>query len=662
MAECYGWKDLLNFAGASGQLYPGQCSYFGGATVLPQAIGWVIVVAFGAVFTLFTSIALWLDARATSGSKTSEAYTTAGRSVQAGLTACDIVSKWTWAATLLQSSNVAYKYGVAGPFWYASGATIQVLLFAIMAVEIKRKAPTCHTVLEVVRARWGTVAHLTFLVFCLLTNIIVTSMLILGGAAVVNGLTGMNIYAAAFLLPVGVMFYTAQGGLKASYVASWANTGAILLALVIFSMMTYASGKYPVGSIGAVWENLQVIAGFKPVTDNKEGSYLTMWSLNGLVFGIINVIGNFGTVFVDQSYWQGAIGALPSATYKGYLLGGLCWFAVPFTMATSMGLAARAMNLPITIGESNAGLVPAAVAQELMGAGGGFLLMLQLWMAVTATANSEQLAVASLITYDVYRTYINPKANGKQIVFVSRIMVCVFAVLSGVLAIVLMKIGLSLGWVYLFMGVVIGSAVIPIAFSITWAKCSAAGAVGGAIAGQIGAIITWLVVAKSLSGELTINSLGGDFPMLAGNVVAIGFSGLVCVVLSLIKPQNYDWALMKEIPMIEDDTDTHMVENDPAALTRALKWTWITGGVLTLVLVIAWPLLALPAGVFSKPYFTMWIIIAITWGLVACLICLILPWWESRAHVKKILTGGRGGKKGTGADINVNVAGPEQFK
>lgn len=34
---------------------------------------------------------------------------------------------------------------------------------------------------------------------------------------------------------------------------------------------------------------------------------------------------------------QGAIAAKPSATYKGYLLGGLCWFAVPFTMATSMG-------------------------------------------------------------------------------------------------------------------------------------------------------------------------------------------------------------------------------------------------------------------------------------------------------------------------------------
>lgn len=639
MADCYGWKDLLNYAGSAGNFQPGQCDYFGGTTVLPQVIGWVIVVAFGGVFTLFTSIALWLDSRFTSHSGSSEAYTTAGRAVKAGLTACDIVSKWTWAATLLQSSNVAYKYGVAGPFWYAAGATIQVLLFAIMAVEIKRKAPTCHTVLEVVRARWGTVAHLTFLVFCLLTNIIVTSMLILGGAAVVNGLTGMNIYAAAFLLPVGVMAYTAQGGLKASYVASWANTGAILIALVIFGMMTYASGKYPVGSIGAVWENLQVVAGFKPVENNKEGSYLTMWSLNGLVFGIINVIGNFGTVFVDQSYWQGAIGAKPSATYKGYLLGGLCWFAVPFTMATSMGLAARAMNLPVTIAESNAGLVPPAVAQELMGAGGGFLLMLQLWMAVTATANSEQLAVASLIAYDVYRTYINPKATGKQMVFVSRVMVCVYAILSGILAIVLMKIGLSLGWVYLFMGIMIGSAVMPIAFSITWKNCSTAGAVSGAIGGLIAAIITWLAVAKSMTGVLTIDSLGGDFPMLAGNVVAIGFSGLLCVVISLIKPQNYDWALMKEIPTIEDDANAMMEDTDTEALNRAIKWTWMTGGALTLILVIAWPLLALPAGVFSKSYFTMWIIIALTWGFAAMVTCLFMPWWESRRHIAKIFKG-----------------------
>jgi hypothetical protein len=43
---------------------------------------------------------------------------TAGRMVKTGLTASVIVSQWTWAATLLQSSNVAWQYGVSGPFWY----------------------------------------------------------------------------------------------------------------------------------------------------------------------------------------------------------------------------------------------------------------------------------------------------------------------------------------------------------------------------------------------------------------------------------------------------------------------------------------------------------------------------------------------------------------
>lgn len=46
-------------------------------------------------------------------------------SVPPGLIAAGIVSAWTWAATLLQSSATAYKFGISGPWWYASGACIQ---------------------------------------------------------------------------------------------------------------------------------------------------------------------------------------------------------------------------------------------------------------------------------------------------------------------------------------------------------------------------------------------------------------------------------------------------------------------------------------------------------------------------------------------------------
>lgn len=81
--------------------------------------------------------------------QTSEMFTTAGRTVKSGLVGSAVVSSWTWAATLLQSSGVCYRYGVSGPFWYASGATVQILLFATLAIELKRRAPNAHTFLEV---------------------------------------------------------------------------------------------------------------------------------------------------------------------------------------------------------------------------------------------------------------------------------------------------------------------------------------------------------------------------------------------------------------------------------------------------------------------------------------------------------------------------------
>ncbi len=86
-----------------------------------RTAGYFIVIGLGLVFSLLTSGMVWLDDKFGGASSSSESFSTAGRSIKMGLTACDIVSKWTWAATLLQSSNVAWQFGVSGPFWYASG-------------------------------------------------------------------------------------------------------------------------------------------------------------------------------------------------------------------------------------------------------------------------------------------------------------------------------------------------------------------------------------------------------------------------------------------------------------------------------------------------------------------------------------------------------------
>ena len=50
---------------------------------------------------------------------------------------------------------------------------------------------------------------------------------------------------------------------------------------------------------------------------------------------------------------------------------------------------------------------------------------------MTSAGSAELIAVSSLFTYDGYWHYINPRATGKQLLVVSKVMVLVYTVLMG---------------------------------------------------------------------------------------------------------------------------------------------------------------------------------------------------------------------------------------
>ena len=150
-------------------------------TIMSQGAGYGMLFGFGIALTCITIFLSWMEIKFGGSAQNSEFFNTAGRDVKTGLTAAVIVSQWTWAATLLQSSNVAWQYGLSGPFWYASGATIQILLFGIIAIEVKRRAPNAHTFCEIIKLRWGTCAHIIFFWYGIAANAIVSAMLLLGG-------------------------------------------------------------------------------------------------------------------------------------------------------------------------------------------------------------------------------------------------------------------------------------------------------------------------------------------------------------------------------------------------------------------------------------------------------------------------------------------------
>ena len=631
---------------AAGEISQG----FAVGEALPEWIGWAIVVGLGMVFAVIITIEVKIEEKYLGVSQTSEMFNTAGRTIKTGLTAAAIVSAWTWAATLLQSSTVAYQYGISGPFWYAAGASIQVLLFGILAIELKRKAPNAHTFLEIIRARYGNGSHKVFLVFALMTNMIVTAMLLLGGSAVVNGLTGMDISLAAFLIPIGVMIYTLVGGLKATFVADYMHTIIIFVTILTFVSAVYINTDIT-GGIEGMYDKLVQAAEIRPIEGNAGGAFLTMASAGGLMFGIINIVGNFGTVFVDQAYWQRAIAAKPSSTVKGFLLGGLCWFAIPFTLATTMGLTAVALDVDITMQQAQMGLVVPAAAVALMGEVGAILVLTMLFMAVTSAGSAELIAVSSIVTYDLYRTYRNPNATGKQLVKVSRATIVAFGLGMGGLAVVLLGMGLSLGFVYLAMGILIGSAVVPIALTILWSKTNKVAATGGAVIGLLCSTTVWVIVASGAGGfvasggVIDLASLGNNYAMLFANITAILSGGIIAIIGSLAAGKTFDWNDLKTKITLVEITATQETE-DEETLKRAFKFSVRGGGAMALILIIVWPMPLIASGyVFEIGAYAVWVAISVVWVSLASAIIIFLPLIEARQGIAKVFSG----KKAQGA-------------
>ncbi|GAA5946717.1 hypothetical protein JCM3765_000360 [Sporobolomyces pararoseus] len=533
-----------------------------GTAILSQGVGYGIVLGISFGFTILMMGITKLQNRYSKYKQSSlSEFASASHSVKPGLIACAIVSSWTWAATLLTSSAQAYSNGMGGGWFYGAGATVQIFLFSMNSAKIKQNAPRAHTFCEVVRVRWGTFSHIVLLCFSLLTSLLVSMMLVTGGAATVTDLTGASTQAICVLMPLGVSLYVLRGGLRSSLLADFIHTAA-LFAIILYFMFQVFTSNEKIGSIKAMYEGLQRAGNEYPIEGNLNGSYLTFRSKSGLIFMALNLITNLGTVFSDSAYWgslsipssyrrgtvvQRAIASQPNTAVKGYLLGGSAWLCVPLGFATSMGLSAAILrNDPAFPGLSakdvSAGLPAAAAAQTLLGKSGAVLLLILLFLAVTSATAAELCAVSTLITYDVYIPYIKPNATEKETLFFDHCIIVIYGVVMAILGIALYYAGISLGWLYNATGIMVSSSVLPIAFCVMWRKANRIACITATLVGCGLGVTIWLVTAATLNGgSVTIATTQQDYAMLAGSCTSFGLSVIISTTGSLIWPENYSF-------------------------------------------------------------------------------------------------------------------------
>jgi uncharacterized membrane protein len=194
------------------------------------------------------------------------------------------------------------------------------------------------------------------------------------------------------------------------------------------------------------------------------------------------------------------------------------------------------------------------------------------------------------------------------------------------------------------MGVLIGSAVAPSFATVVWKKLNGTAAVAAILLGFASAVTTWLAVTASRNdGVITVDTTGQDIPLLAGNVVALLVGALVTVVGSLISPQDCDWEEVDNRISGRVDPDLEMTEEE---FQKYSKLSITAGLVLTFLLVLIWPIPMYATDyVFSKGFFTFWIVLCCIWATVAAITIIFLPLWDAFNLYRNFASGENSDKK-----------------
>ena len=212
--------------------------------------------------------------------------------------------------------------------------------------------------------------------------------------------------------------------------------------------------------------------------------------------------------------------------------------------------------------EISNGLVLPYAAVAIAGKGGAVAVLLITFMAVTSTISAQVISVSSIISFDIYRRYINQAASDSDAIRWAHIGVVAFGLFSAAFSTAVYYGNVDLGWTLYMLGVLTCPGIFPTVFTILWKRQSKVAAIASPILGLITGIAVWLGSAHALYGEVTVASTGLTLPCVYGTVASAFSPALYSVAITVIKPAFYDWAdLRRETLAFEKPSPTQSETN-----------------------------------------------------------------------------------------------------
>lgn len=466
--------------------------------------GQALLPLIGILIVIFM-IGLWAGKSVRSSDTFLQEYFLGNRSMGGFLLAMTMTATYGSASSFIGGPGVAYTQGLG---WVllamsqvATGYFVLMILgkkFAI--VTRKYEAVTMVDYLkERYQSKWVVwMAALSIIIF--LFSAMAAQWI--GGARLIESLTGMPYLASLFIFAISVLIYVVIGGFRAVAVTD-AVQGSIMFigTLILLIATVIAGGGIPNIIADLQAENPNLITPFGADGDLTPAYVSSFWILVGV-----------GVVALPQIAVRAMSYKNSQSMHRAIIIGTI---VVGFIMLNMhlIGVFARPILPNIEVGDQ----VMPLLALEVMPPWLAGIVLAAPMAAIMSTVDSLLLLVSSSIVKDVYINYIEPKASNRR---VKRLSIGVTGILGVIVFLMAFDPPELIIWLNLFaFGGLEAAFIWPIVLGLYWKK----GNKYGALTSMITGVSSYVLFEKFYPEPFGMHSV----------VLSIVLSFVVYVVVSL---------------------------------------------------------------------------------------------------------------------------------
>ena len=463
----------------------------------------------------------------------SENYFLGGRSLGPWVTAMSAEASDMSGWLLMGLPGVAYWCGLADAFWTALGLAIGTYVNWLIVAKRLRSysivSGDAITIPDFLSNRYHEKKKIILsisAVFILVFFTVYAASCFVTCGKLFSTLFGFSYHSMMIVGALFVLIYTFLGGFLAESASDFMQGVVMFFALVVVLIF----GTIKAGGFSAVLDNAQAIEGFFSLTSiasptvDADG---VQQVANGLpLFGEAGSYG-FLTIISTLSWGLGYFG-VPQvllrfmAIRKGKELTrsrriATIWCFISLAAAVYIGLMGRAMfpvheSLSTSSGAENIFVIMSQTLFHPVIAG---IVMAGILAATISSSDSYLLIASSAFSKNLYEGVFKKGASDKQVMWVSRIILMVIAL-----------IGIAIAWdedsvifkVVSFAWAGFGATFGPIMlFSLFWKRTTRAGAIAGMLTGGV-MVFVWNLLLRPLGGLWDIYEL---FPAFVLSCIAI---------------------------------------------------------------------------------------------------------------------------------------------